>query len=420
MSAGSYAPALYGGVYNPPTDVDGVVLVSDSSSSAYNPRYVAQVNDGRGGNQTSLQLVVGPVSGSTSYAGLYSYLPGGRAILFNTAPITGTTVSSQVSLALVSHLPAALGGPYSDASVTPAAGTCTASGLGAVLSVSSCLITLSAAQTTGGTAAIAFTSQGLSAQQPVVVLAPLGRLSVTLGSTLLQRLISTSNPLYQSGCTSPQYQNTSAAVLVSFGGTGLAPLGPVDVTSLIAGLTSNASAVATVSGSSVSGVAAGYAGIGVSLAAAASPALLPAAPAPLQVSDTLICVSSLDVVAVTSATLTSSSTASPAALAPFNVSVSADQALNTEGATAALRAYLVTADGSVSDVTAWAPLQSANTSLVNVSYSGPAGSPELRVSGLIGTAQTCGLFIWGEYSICGVPVGTGQAPIKLALPLPVK
>lgn len=403
VASGTYANALRAGDAANPVTLVG--LTSAGQSVAARP--TGQINDSQGGAQTQFKLLVraaGPV-------GLLAWAS--RPALVNTVVLDGTSVTTTLQAVVVSSDPTVADAPASSP-------TCSvASGNASVLSLSGCTATV-ASTNTAGSAAVPFTitASGLSATVQVAVYFPTA-IHVTPSRTKLNKIIDLADPSLPSiyptaniACTSTTYQATLVRVSADFtaaaaNGAPLATVADVDITSRVTLASSDSSIVAVQGGSLLQGMGGPDT---VTITASGASAAVSGTATVSTVAQTE-CLSSLEVVAYTSASL---ATGPPNGLfspdAPTAVSVTPRQVLTQSGQQVFLRAYLVLADGTRVDVTPSTTFQSLDSSTFTVN----AGSvPTATLSTTYGASAACGYYIRGTYAVCGAQVITGIAPARI-------
>jgi len=182
----------------------------------------------------------------------------------------------------------------------------------------------------------------------------------------------------------------------------------VYVTSLMSFRSSNSS-VATVSGSTVTGVGVGSALIGVSSVSSS----VEVKPASVLVGQSVAKVVSLDVIAITGASATGTGTGS--SVSPYGTvypSYSLEQSLSAEGDAADIFAYVNFDDGSYMDVSSSVHVLSSSAYL-RIAQSGSGSGNQAVVA--VGAQSVSGGLLLGRWSCCGFNV-TGTGLVKLVMP----
>lgn len=411
LVAGTYDNSLSVGVFNPPSNVDAVIMIGEQSVDAYNLRTTGTIRDARGTLQQSFQMQV--VSPSSPPAGVYASFTDGRGVLYNLAPLSGSTSSYALVVNTVSNFPAARGGPATDAVSTPTATCSVPAAFSSVYALSGCTVNLSPSASAGGAVTVSVTAQGVTVSAPFLVFYP-SSVQTSLSDAMLSRVVDTRHPDYVPFCSAPQYQNATASVVATLSAGSLTIPG-ADVTALASSFASNDTSVVDVTGTSVVASAAGFASISAIFPTGAT---IAPAPAVLVVSDTLLCVIGMNVVATTGATA-AVSVSRPTSLQSVNMTVTTAQNLNRETSVASLRGYLLTADGLVRDVTPLITFDTLEPALFNITTAAST-DPQLRVQVSLGSPKRCGTYVRTRMVICGVAIGSGNGPIRLALPAPVR
>ncbi|KAK3256637.1 hypothetical protein CYMTET_34233, partial [Cymbomonas tetramitiformis] len=360
----------------------------------------AQMNGEVSGAQTVAQVSVMEIVS----VGMYAYLTVGE--LFNTAVLTGTAVTSTASMFLV----------YTYSSDTAISGTPTcaldgtySSVVGVAADGSSCVVTADSSHTEGASSATFDVSfSGYTAALGVRVWFP-GAVRMRAEDALLNRVYGA----YQEGsCGSPRFQRTELCVNATFGGSGLADA-TVDVTCLLTFASSDTS-VATVSGSTVQGTAAG--GATISITGGASAATLA-----ITVDSTGVNVTYLGGVLTTGGSWQSIANPSLDPSASFTGAVTLQQTLTAEGDSGEIFFYANFSDGFFQEV-------ALEDGLVASVADGYSSSLEVAATstGYTGTVPVGGVggndFIvvgtWVD-SCTGGQVGLGYAPVLVDLASPV-
>jgi hypothetical protein len=198
----------------------------------------ARVLDAQPGVVTQGQLVVAEVAP----AGLYAYAA--SAELFNTAPLTGQEVATQVAV-----MQAFNRAGQADAAAGAAACRLASAADAAVATVTAapggCRVAVNSGHT-GGSAAVGVVASygGLQASVTVRVWYP-QRLRLAAGDTQLQRV---DGAHATDDCSRPLYQQTEVAGYADFGGAGRATAAGLDVTCMLRLVSNDSSVVVSTDG----------------------------------------------------------------------------------------------------------------------------------------------------------------------------
>ena len=320
-----------------------------------------------------------------SPVGLFAYVPGGRAVVTNTAPITGDDVSvGSVTSILVSDRPHA--NEYETV-----VGACSSDSL--ALELSACDVRLSSAASAGGVAAVQVVSAGMAASVPLDVWYP-GALALESGVAELSRL---------GGC-SARYEWTQLWLRA----------GALDVTPLLAAgdlqhesgvEISFVSASAGTSRVFVRGVAPGAAQVWL--------AAQPSVQLTLRVSSTAVEVRGLTAQLITGMAGPNFAFSSSS---PFDVSYTLEQQLNSEGDWGHVFAFATTATGA----TLWplSPTELIVTPLTSSLSALQSGEEPWRAEVTMGAMRECADSLHVSWTMCpGVNVSSA-AYVFLQLPTP--
>ena len=321
--------------------------------------------------------------------GLFAYPPDGLAVLSNTAPVTGGTVSvGAVSVKRVTSRPA--GSSFSSAGVS-----CSTADT-SVLTLSGCTLSLASTATGGGAASVSASSGGLEVTVPLVVWYP-SSLSLVVDDTELGQL---------SSCTSggSKYQRTRLRLLS----------GALELTPLL-----QASDVACTSGLlEVHGASAGRLEVEGLAAGSASCALAADSlvQVSLTVSDTAVGISALHARAITGVSLLPLP-ALGTVVSTFYANVSFTQTMEVEGSTTAVYAYVATDDGQVVPVPHDELSVTTLTDGLEVSSGGGSTPWSATITSL--AIRECGGLVSVQWLGCDGELATTEPIITMQLPEPV-
>eukprot|EP00854_Cymbomonas_tetramitiformis_P007002 gene7002-8348_t len=370
-----------------------------------------QVNDARGGGQTSGTLQVTlprPV-------GIYAYAS--QAELFNTAALNAQVVSASIHVRRVfsEH-------GVADASVQDA--ECTSAAEGDVIALSGCTLSLTDQHTAGSRAVLVNVADGAFAVTVALLVWYPQSVSVTIADATLNAIAGSTPP----GSTPPPpcvaclYQRSAVQLWVSWGGTGLVATVLTDVSHLIAFASSN-STTASVVRNTVVGHTPGSSQISISAGAAD---VVARTRIDVVVSDVPVTVTSLQanlfVSAVWSGVPTRVSTDDRMS---FTATVSFKRTLRAEGQEGVVYVCALFSDGSVQDVTRAegahvvvdpiynTSLEVDHRRLGGADFTGvvPVGASPLSSS----TALSC---TWTDVLNGGGEIGSGYGQAIVDLPLP--
>ncbi|KAG2444871.1 hypothetical protein HXX76_001609 [Chlamydomonas incerta] len=377
---------------------------------------------------------------------LFAYVP--NHDLFNTAVLDGNTVTSSIQALVVydwaDPANATLSAPASAAVATGC--TCTApSELAAALSLDTCRVLLRSTHTQpakqaalsmdcGSLAAAAGSSAALKAPVAVTVWYPgTFRADASDPDKVLSSLLPINVPASAASSCSDRYQSSQLQLYATWlnGGNGGPPdyVSMVDVSRLVANWTSDQPQALRVSGITAVGLAA-TAGATVSALAADGSIL---ASVRLAVSDTPVCVESLDAVALTEVTIAAADGASlPAAGSKWRLRFTPLQQLNWEKATARVSVFASLSDGSTLPVSRNSVTTAVQPPTATNSTAAAAGIPfrlqtlagfasiSLSVNASFGAPAVCGPYLQSRWSACSgtLPMTTGTGVVQVALPRP--
>ncbi|KAK3242510.1 hypothetical protein CYMTET_47799 [Cymbomonas tetramitiformis] len=305
---------------------------------------IGQVDDAHGGAQTQGQLTVTELA----QVGIYAYAA--QAELFNTAYLDGTDVTSSITVKRVYN-------KYGESDTTTTAATCLGLADATVATLSSCDMVLTSSQSAGESSLSVSVTDGTYSTSvrfrvwfpsSITVMADDAELNAVTGAK------------QASSCSSSLYQGTELAATATWGGSGLTSVANVDVTCLVS-FESSDSGVASVSGTTATGIALGTATVSISGGASGL-----SASTSVTVTDTVVTVSVLSAVLVTGATW--SGVDSSVSLAPstaFTAQTTFVQSLTAEEDSGPIYVFAHFSDGY------WQEVPSADGSgvTVNSSYS---------------------------------------------------
>eukprot|EP00966_Prymnesium_polylepis_P096734 2241082-Prymnesium_polylepis.1 len=355
------------------------------------------VTDYRGGLQTSGMLDVEPVQ----VVGVMAYVQ--SASFVNTASLDGTSVSSGVTAVQLFNRAA------SSSSVTSQYACSSADADVITVLQSSCTVSLTTAQTTGGVTQVSVLSaDGTTLTQvPVAVWYPQS-VTASVEDSQLNLLAAISTP---SACAAGEaYQQTTVSAVAAFGGTGVLSSGQLDVSSLVS-FSSSSTSVVTISGRSVLGVAPGSALV----QAQASSATLATTAALVFVSSTTVTVSYMSAAAVTSIGWSTY----PPSVYPwepldgmFAVRAQLVQSFSREGDSGTLMAIVAFSDGTERTLPASELSFNSTTSGLDVALQGGAW----RATVAVGATLACGQYLTVDWRVCNQAVASGVGVVNLKMP----
>ncbi|KAK3235409.1 hypothetical protein CYMTET_54389 [Cymbomonas tetramitiformis] len=303
-----------------------------------------QVNDARGGAQTQGQLTVTELI----QVGIYAYAA--QAELFNTAYLDGMDVTSSITVKRVYN-------KCGESDTTTTAATCSGLADATVATLSSCDVVLTSSQSAGASSiSVSVTDGAYNTSVPFRVWLP-SSIRVTADDAELNAV---TGARQASSCSSSLYQRTELSASATWGGSELTYVANIDVTCLVS-FESSDSGVASVSGTTATGIAVGTATMSISGGASGL-----SASTSVTVTDTAVTVSVLSAVLVTGATW--SGVDSSASLAPsttFTAQTTFVQSLTAEEDSGPIYVFAHFSDGY------WQEVPSADGSgvTVNSSYS---------------------------------------------------
>jgi hypothetical protein len=352
----------------------------------------AQINDARGGNQTSGQLAVERLV-TVGHVVLTDV-----ADIINTAALSGSAVQRNVGVVAM-YSRAATG----SADVS-AAFTCSSTDM-AALGTSGRTLALSGAETRGAAVSVRVSSTGsgaLLSTLPMRVWYPTSAI-ISLSDAVLNRISS-----------STAYQSTDLTVFATFGGANLTSIELVDVTSLVSVSIEDSSIVALDAESNLRGLAAGSTMLTVS----SSPSL--SVQTSVTVSDAAVELTALQVFLVTGVAW---QTAAPAMVAQvpasssFTAVAQLQHLLNAEGDVAKVHVFATFADNATQQVKSAEAFLAPTVAGVVVTNGTSNVSATMRVgigaTGYVGTVLTV---TWRRGT---ETLGTGVGWANMTLPLPV-
>ena len=352
----------------------------------------AQINDARGGSQTSGQLAV------ERLVTVGHMVHTDVADIVNTAALSGSAVQRSVGVvALYSR--AATG-----AADVSAAFSCSSTDV-AALGTSGCTLALSGAETRGAAMSVRVSNTASGA----------------LLSTLRMRVwyptsaaISLSDAVLNRISSSTAYQSTELTVFATFGGDNLTSTELVDVTSLVSVSIGDSSIVALDSDSNLRGLAAGSTMLSVS----SCPSL--SVQTSVTVSDAAVELTALQVFLVTGVAW---QTAAPAMVAQvpasssFTATAQLQHLLKAEGDVAEVYVFATFADGATQQV------ESAEVFLApavdGVVVTNGTSNAAATMSVGIGATGYAGTVVTATWRVGTETLGTGVGWANMTLPLPV-
>ncbi|KAK3274560.1 hypothetical protein CYMTET_17257 [Cymbomonas tetramitiformis] len=280
--------------------------------------------------------------------GIYAYAA--QAELFNTAYLDGTDVTSSITVKRVYN-------KYGESDTTTTAATCLGLADATVATLSSCDMVLTSSQSAGESSlSVSVTDGTYSTSVRFRVWFP-SSITVTADDAELNAVTGAKQA---SSCSSSLYQGTELAATATWGGSGLTSVANVDVTCLVS-FESSDSGVASVSGTTATGISLGTATVSISGGASGL-----SASTSVTVTDTVVTVSVLSAVLMTGATW--SGVDSSVSLAPstaFTAQTTFVQSLTAEEDSGPIYVFAHFSDGY------WQEVPSADGSgvTVNSSYS---------------------------------------------------
>lgn len=398
-----------------PGTYPGVIAVA--AGTVLSPSWLspqAVFYDHRGGPQLSGSINVAP----TSTVGLWVWADSGD--VFNTAPLSGQRVTTQLNAAYVRS--------WGTPAAVPAAPTCTVSGSAdtisgvATLDSTKCVVNVDAVNTAAAKH-LAFTLGygGIFATAVISVWQP-SRVVVQAEDPVLNSVLPLNAAPPSAGCTD-SYQSSRLRAWVDWSNGGDAAtdaLASSDITALVS-FASNDSSVALVFGATVKGISPGKASVGLARPIAGLQNAV------ITVSSTPTCVVSLQPLATTGITFNGPALA-PAPDGTAALSWSAAQDLTWENVTARVLTYAQFSDGTSMDISEHAalglvvPAGAAAGALPFGLSVDAAGWPTVTVNASVsgdGAVSSCGAYLTAAWQVCSRPLGSGQGQLVLALPSPL-
>jgi hypothetical protein len=354
-----------------------------------------QINDVRGGAQSSCQLELEPPG---KMLAVLAYPA--TAEPANTALLDGADVAVEITVVQVTDRPWCQ--PMA-ITTSPSEFTCSAlevpAGLFGV--VSPCTVLLTSSMTHGGTASVLVVSEegGTSTTVTLTVWFP-QQLSVQVADDTLNRIAGTE------ACASSRYQQTEATAVAVFGGEGLGSVSGIDVTDLV---TLEASGSVTLSGSVVYASSPGDASVTVSSAS------ISVTPASLSVVDAAVTAVALQSAVVTEAVW--SQMPAPVAWAAstsFAARVQLRQRLRAEGDRGTVEASVLFSDGQTWLVPPDELSVTSSTASLQVQRT-PDSRWEVEVPE--GAGYACDYLLSVEWRPCAnLSLASSIAPVDVRLP----
>ena len=352
----------------------------------------AQINDARGGAQTSGQLAVEQLVtvGHVAHTDV--------ADVINTAALSGSAVQRSVSVVAMYNRAA------TGAADVTAAFNCSSTDM-AVLGTSGCTLALSGAETRGAEVSVRVSSTGsgvLLSTLPMRVWYPTGA-TISLSDAVLNRI---------SG--SAAYQSTDLVVLATFGCDSFASIDLVDVTTLVSVSVGNSSIVALDAEFNLRGLAAGSTMLTVSSAPSLS------VQTSVTVSDAVVELTALQVLLVTGVAW---QTAAPAMVAQvpasssFTAVAQLQQLLKAEGDEAKVYVFATFADNATQQIKSAEVFLAPTIEGVVVSNGTSSEAATMRVG--IGASGYAGTVLMATWQVGAETLGTGVGWANMTLPLPI-
>ncbi|KAK3276679.1 hypothetical protein CYMTET_15264, partial [Cymbomonas tetramitiformis] len=382
------------------------VLVQDMINTGKN-RFVgnvaAQVNDARGGAQTSGQFTVK----RDTVVGMYAYPA--VAELFNTAALSGTDVTSVIT-------PTAVYNRYDKADAGLDSANCSLSTMQlTVATLNGCSFTVTSAHTEGSRGvdvAVQYDTLGVSV--PMRVWFPQSTY-ISSEDSVLSQVSGLNSP---TNCSLGEYQRTQLTATAAFGGTHLNDTEPLDVTCLVT-FSSSEAGVVEIDGSAAQGQGAGTATISIS----SGGATLAPKNTSIEVLDSYVGVSKLDAVLLTGATWSGVADTSLSAGANMSVSVLLLHELRSEGAEGYITVYATFSDGTYREVKSTDGVQltvadayASSFAIATDSQGRFVGSVPVQAESLAATDVMQAAWIDG---CTGATVSSGTGPVNVTLPDPI-
>ena len=369
-------------------------------SIAFASNVAGQINDERGGAQTSCQTTVDEVS----YLGIFSYAANHE--LVNTAPLDGTTVTSAIkSYAIRSKA------SYSDVLVGSSSLTCALADAddSDVLAVGSCVVQLqSTAHTTGsGRVAVEVTYGAL-----VAGISPTFRVwfptivDFTVSDSLLSRISE------KQDCARFQRAELSAFATFSTNSSNSTDT-VVDVSSVVGFASSDASRLAIgTAGKSMTiarGISNGTASVSLNVPASGNPGCVVAEPVEVEVSTEPVGVDRLRVSVYSGADWAISNLGEIGLYGVATPELQFVHELVAEGDTASVAIYAYFDDGYSEVITGQARLKSLAPTSISVTSNTSVEVP-------VGASSFCGQGLVAYWPVCGAVAGTGRGVVDVVMP----
>lgn len=365
----------------------------------------ASMSDDRDGWFTSGRLTVA----LASPIGLYAYAS--SAELINTAPFTGTAVTSAITAMVV------LSTPNSVIDSAPSAvGFTVACNLSNVAQSGVVSVT---ATSTGCTASAGATATAGASSVPLLISA--GNLSFAGASLRVWAPVSanvfssdyTVSPIANANrtgaCSNPLYQSVQLQLVATFGGAGLVSMPQLDMTCMpgVTFVSSNTSVV-SISGTTATGLSPGTASVSVGAYAVSLTV----------VSGPRVTVTSLGTYLLTGATWSGvPASVALSANANFTASANVVQTLTAEGASGTVAVFATYSDGTTSQVTQGlnVSVAAAYASTLSVATSSGVTTATVVVGATSINASNVLNAVWSDFC-SGSVIGNGTGAVAVAMP----